>query len=164
MSEPTIYALPPEPEGPVWDRNGDKWERTGEMLHVHGREWAEWRHVASGDLGTWPAPLMRGPVTNTEPTPAWPTAPLVWWDGKVWVRAATETYFGDSSFWGKHHLNSETASIRDDARRFARKAVPVTPVPTEAWGTWLDTLPMSACNADRDLLDAVDSLAQEVAR
>ena len=67
MSEPTIYALPPEPEGPVWDRNGDKWERTGEMLHVHGREWAEWRHVASGNVGTWPAPLMRGPVTSTPP-------------------------------------------------------------------------------------------------
>ena len=67
MSEPTIYALPDEPEGPVWDRNGDKWERTGEMLHVHGREWAEWRHVASGDLGTWPAPLMRGPVTSIPP-------------------------------------------------------------------------------------------------
>ena len=63
----TTYALPPEPDGPVWDRNGDKWERTGEMLHVHGREWAEWRHVASGDVGTWPAPLMRGPVTSTPP-------------------------------------------------------------------------------------------------
>ena len=67
MSEPTTYALPDEPEGPVWDRHGDKWERTGEMLHVHGREWAEWRHVASGDLGTWPAPLMRGPVTSIPP-------------------------------------------------------------------------------------------------
>ena len=65
MSEPII--LPPEPEGPVWDRNGDKWERTGEMLHVHGREWAEWRHVASGNVGTWPAPLMRGPVTSAPP-------------------------------------------------------------------------------------------------
>ena len=67
MSEPTIYALPDEPEGPVWDRNGDKWERTGEMLRAHGREWAEWRRVASEDLGTWPAPLMRGPVTSTPP-------------------------------------------------------------------------------------------------
>ena len=63
----TTYALPPEPDGPVWDRNGDKWERTGEMLSVHGREWAEWRHVASGNVGTWPAPLMRGPVTSTPP-------------------------------------------------------------------------------------------------
>ena len=160
----TTYALPPEPEGPVWDRNGDKWERTGEMLHVHGREWAEWRHVASGDVGTWPAPLMRGPVTNTEPTPAWPTAPLVWWDGKVWVRAATETYFGDSSFWGKHHLNSETASIREAARRFAREAIPVTPVPTEAWETWKYATRYLDYTPDSELIDAVDSLAQEVAR
>ena len=67
MSEPTTYALPPEPEGPVWDRNGDKWERTGEMLSMHGREWAKWRHVASGNLGMWPAPLMRGPVTSAPP-------------------------------------------------------------------------------------------------
>ena len=22
----TTYALPDEPEGPVWDRHGDKWE------------------------------------------------------------------------------------------------------------------------------------------
>ena len=29
----TTYALPAEPDGPVWDRNGDKWERTGEMLY-----------------------------------------------------------------------------------------------------------------------------------
>ena len=67
MSEPTIYALPDEPEGPVWDRNGDKWERTGDVVYVQGREWAEWRHVASGNVGTWPAPLMRGPVTSMPP-------------------------------------------------------------------------------------------------
>ena len=67
MSEPTIYALPDEPEGPVWDRNGDKWEHTGDVVYVQGREWAEWRHVASGNVGTWPAPLMRGPVTSTPP-------------------------------------------------------------------------------------------------
>ena len=67
MSEPTIYALPPEPEGPVWDRNGDKWDRTGDVVYAHRREWAEWQHVASGNLGTWPAPLMRGPLTSTPP-------------------------------------------------------------------------------------------------
>ena len=26
MSEPTTYALPDEPEGPVWDRNGGRWD------------------------------------------------------------------------------------------------------------------------------------------
>ena len=67
MSEPTIYALPPEPEGPVWDRDGDRWERTGDVAYVYGNEWAEWRHVASGRLGTWGALLLRGPVTSTPP-------------------------------------------------------------------------------------------------
>ena len=67
MSEPTIYALPDEPDGPVWDRYGDKWEREGGVVYVHGREWAGWRHVASGNLGAWPAPLMRGPLTSAPP-------------------------------------------------------------------------------------------------
>ena len=101
---------------------------------------------------------------DTEPEPVWPTAPYVWHDGMVWVRAATETYFGGSSFWGEYHLNSETAAVREAAHRFAHKAVPVTPVPTEAWETWkratrdLDYVP------DCELINAVDSLAQEVAR
>ena len=94
------------------------------------------------------------------PEPVWPTAPLVWHDGKVWVQAAAETYFGDSSFWGKYHLNSETAAIREGARRFAREAIPVTPVPTEAWEEWGSfSLPN---DQDAALMDAVDSLAQEV--
>lgn len=165
MIKTTTYALPAEPEGPVWDKTGDKWERTGDVVYAHGREWAEWQHVESGRTGMWAAPLMRGPVTNTEPEPVWPTAPLVWHDGKVWVQAASETYFGDSSFWGKHHLNSETASIREGARRFAREAVPVTPIPTEAWEAWRSSCdPLDMAQEDRALMDAVDSLAQEVAR
>ena len=160
----TTYALPPEPDGPVWDRNGDKWERTGEMLSVHGREWAEWRHVASGDLGTWPAPLMRGPVTNTEPTPAWPTAPHVWWDGGVWALYDDGEYqiFGDH--WHESHLDNPISFIRNEARRFAREAVPVTPVPTEAWETWKHATRDLDYTPDSELIDAVDSLAQEVAR
>ena len=162
----TTYALPDEPEGPVWDRHGEKWVRTGVMVYVHGREWAQWRHVASGSLGTWPAPLMRGPVTNTEPEPepVWPTAPLVWHDGKVWVQAESETYFEDSNFWGKYHLNSETTAARDGARRFAREAISVTPVPTEAWETWKHATRDLDYTSDCELIDAVDSLAQEVAR
>ena len=67
MSEPTTYALPDEPEGPVWDKKGDKWERTGDVVYAHGREWAEWQHVESARTGMWAAPLMRGPVTSTPP-------------------------------------------------------------------------------------------------
>ena len=67
MNEPTTYALPDEPEGPVWDKKGDKWERTGDVVYAHGREWAEWQHVESGRTGMWAAPLMRGPVTSAPP-------------------------------------------------------------------------------------------------
>ena len=57
--------------------------------------------------------------------------------------------------------------FRNDARRFAREAVPVTLVPTEAWETWKSWAPseaVGACAGDRELVNAVDSLAQEVAR
>ena len=101
---------------------------------------------------------------DPEPEPVWPTAPLVWWDGKVCVRDVSGTYFGDSNSWGKYLLDSEIAAARERARRFAREAVPVVAVPAAEWEAWLDALPMSACDADRDLLDAVDSLAREVAR
>ena len=67
MTKPTTYALPPEPEGPVWDQHGDKWDRTGDVVYAHGREWAEWQHVVTGRTGMWAAPLMRGPVTSTPP-------------------------------------------------------------------------------------------------
>ena len=101
---------------------------------------------------------------DPEPTPAWPTAPLVCHDGKVWVRAATETYFWDSSFWGKHHLDSEIAAVREAARRFTREAVPVVVVPTEAWETWKRATRDLDYAPDSELIDAVNSLAQEVAR
>ena len=152
----TTYALPPEPDGPVWDEDGNKWERDGDY----------WKSGAVRGLarGWYDLLYIRGTLTNTEPEPVWPTAPYVWHDGMVWVRAATGTYFGGISFWDKHHLNSELATVHEEAHRFARKAAPVTPVPTEAWETWkratrdLDYVP------DSELIDAVDSLAQEVAR
>ena len=121
----TIYALPPEPDGPVWDRDGGRWD----ISPVHGM-WCG----PGGFRLAWIV-LLRdlGPLTNTEPEPVWPTAPLVWHDGKVWVQAASETYFGDSNFWGKYHLKSETVAIRDKAHHFAREAVPITLVPTAEW-------------------------------
>ena len=92
--------------------------------------------------------------------PEWPTAPYVWWDGEVWVRGDDGEYQTAGDYWAKSHLDATV----DGARRFAREAVPVTPVPTAEWEASLDALPMSVCDADRDLLAAVDSLAQEVAR
>ena len=102
-----------------------------------------------------------------EPDPAWPTAPLVWWDGKVWVSGDNGVYQTAGDYWAKRHLDGVSASIREAASRFAREAVPVTPVPTEAWEKWTSWVPSEAggaCAGDRELVNAVDSLAQEVAR
>lgn len=60
MSEPTTYALPDEPEGPVWDSHGKRWTLTD----VDG--W--WLRDATGAQCTW-ARLLEGcgPLTSTPP-------------------------------------------------------------------------------------------------
>ena len=60
MSEPTIYALPDEPEGPVWDRDGKRWMPTD----IDG--W--WLCNVNGIQSTW-ARLLEGcgPLTSTPP-------------------------------------------------------------------------------------------------
>ena len=99
-----------------------------------------------------------------EPDPAWPTAPLVWWGGKVWVSGVNGVYQTAGDYWAKGHLDGVSASFREASRRFAREAVPVTPVPTEAWETWKRATRDLDYTPDCELIDAVDSLAQEVAR
>ena len=60
MSEPTIYALPAEPAGPVWDRDGERWERDTDLK--------EWDLVAGYISRTWPILLAKyGPLTSTPP-------------------------------------------------------------------------------------------------
>ena len=60
MSEPTTYALPAEPEGPVWDRDGERWERDTDLK--------EWDLVAGYISRTWPILLANyGPLTSTPP-------------------------------------------------------------------------------------------------
>ena len=99
-----------------------------------------------------------------EPEPVWPTAPLVWHDGKVWERDEAGDYDSVNDLWGKRHMNSETADIRAGAHRFAREAVPVTPVPSAEWEAWKSATRDLDYTPDCDLIDAVDSLAREVAR
>ena len=101
---------------------------------------------------------------DTEPEPVWPTAPYVWHDGMVWVRAATGTYFGGISFWDKHHLNSELATVHEEAHRFAREAVPVVVVPAAEWEVFAPLARGSVTSgsftleAARDLVRAADGL------
>ena len=54
------YKLPAEPDGPVWDKNGDKWVRVKENL------WYGGFHVywGWGDVVHY-----YGPLTTTPPTP-----------------------------------------------------------------------------------------------
>ena len=60
MSEPTIYALPDEPAGPVWDRDGERWERDTDLK--------EWDLVAGYISHTWPILLAKyGPLTSIPP-------------------------------------------------------------------------------------------------
>ena len=100
--------------------------------------------------------------------PVWPTAPYVWHGGEVWKRRAGDLYESPNNYWEEAHMtNSPSSEIRDDASRFAREAVPVTLVPTVAWEKWKSWVPGEAGGTfvhDRALIEAVDSLAQEVAR
>ena len=59
MSEPTIYALPAEPEGPVWDFYGERWDKSP----AHGL-WCgpDAKRCHWGDV-LW----FHGPLTSTPP-------------------------------------------------------------------------------------------------
>ena len=119
----TTYALPPEPDSPVWDEDGNKWERDGDYWKSGRYRDCEWMW---GDLL-----YVRGPLTDTEPEPTWPTAPYVWQDGEVWTRVIGG-YMVPANIWTLDHLTSPNYAT--GARRFAREAVPVTIVPAAEWG------------------------------
>lgn len=55
----TTYKLipPPEPEGPIWDKDGDKWERVGNMWAFSSTISRNWEKLLAG----W------GPVTDHPP-------------------------------------------------------------------------------------------------
>ena len=60
MNEPTTYALPDEPEGPVWDRLGKRWTPTD----LDG--W--WLRDVTGAQCTWARVLEGyGPLTSVPP-------------------------------------------------------------------------------------------------
>ena len=102
---------------------------------------------------------------DTEPVPDWPTAPYVWHAGELWLRHVNSVYETAGDFWEEGHMtNNLSSEIRVAACLFARGAVPVTPVPTEAWETWKRATRDLDYTPDCELIDAVDSLAQEVAR
>ncbi len=99
-----------------------------------------------------------------EPAPehVWPTAPHVWFECEVWTRDGLGDYGVRGGSHDRSHLSCTHVRLRDEAVRFAREAIPVTLVPTEAWEEW-ERLSLTD-HHDTALVDAVDHLAQEVAR
>ena len=95
------------------------------------------------------------PEPAPEPEPAWPTAPYVWWDGEVWVRGDDGEYQTAGDYWAKSHLDATV----DGARRFAREAVPVTPVPTAEWEALRKAAGRREWNrTEAELIHATDAL------
>ena len=109
---------------------------------------------------------LNEPDPEPEPAaPAWPTAPFVWHAGEVWQRQEDGRYESAHHFWTVESMtHNPNSTVCDNARRFAREAVPVTLVPTEAWEAWKSATRDLDYTPDCDLIDAVDSLSQEVAR
>ena len=95
--------------------------------------------------------------------PAWPTAPYVWWDGYLWEVTGDGRYVSVAASLHSPVLTNRDSKTREKATRFAREAVPVTPVPTEEWERLRDC-EEPAWLAAEALVDAADSLAQGVAR
>ena len=99
MSEPTTYALPAEPEGPVWDKDGRRWTPTD----VTG--W--WLSDVTGVQCTW-ARLLEGygPLTTTPPwkpevggvcetAEQYEAMP----DGSIVSSSYTDPYRSDGDYW-----------------------------------------------------------------
>ena len=65
MSEPII--LPPEPDGPVWDRFGNRWDRGAIDL------WDQEGSVSGDDTFEWEwwELFSRAPLFTTKPEPPW---------------------------------------------------------------------------------------------
>lgn len=135
------------------------------------------RHTVGEDAATKAANSLRSiplPGGDTEPadlepaTPVWPTAPYMWHDGEVWTRQEDGYYCSVTDVWTNAHMAMVDSPVfRNGSRRFVREAEPVRLITEKAWRAWeaakaqrLDELE----EADAMLMDAVDSLAQEVAR
>ena len=75
-------------------------------------------------------------ISATREAPAWPTAPLVWWDGHLWIKNGEYgVYRRDDreDVWNPdHRTDGYSRGTNGGAERFAAEAVPVTVVPTAA--------------------------------
>lgn len=128
------------------------------------------RHTVGEDAATRAANNMRAiplPGGDTEPAaPVWPSAPYVWWEGDV-LRRGGDFYASAAWKLGSDGLTGEGV-YGDNVRSFAREAVPVTLVPTEAWEFWKQAcaseLYAPSRGIDGGLIAAVDRLTQEVNR
>ena len=112
-----------------------------------------------------PGPALAWPTApEPAPEPAWPTAPYVWWDGYLWGVTGGGRYVSVVGNLHSPDLTNPDPETRDELARFAREAVPVVVVPAAGWETWKHTTRDLDYTPGCELIDAVDSLAQEVAR
>ena len=100
------------------------------------------------------------PDPEPGPTPAWPTAELLWWDGELWTRDEAGNYSRVTDTGGGHLLRSRVTNSHRDAQTFAVEAVPVTLVPTWEWESWRKAAAPRECHRiEAELMNAADSLA-----
>lgn len=99
MSEPTTYALPAEPEGPVWDSHGRRWTPTaldGWCLRDVTGVQCTWARLLEGygPLTTTPPwkPEVGGTVETEEQYGAMP-------DGSIVSNSYADPYRSDGDYW-----------------------------------------------------------------
>ena len=118
MSEPTTYALPAEPDGPVWDRYGSRWDRGSTGLWdcedgtVVGREWHVLLHFCRPLTSAPPwKPVVGGIVETEERYAALPEGSVVCIDnssavhvkatGGIWYIAGATSEHGNCVISGR---------------------------------------------------------------
>lgn len=80
-----VYALPVEPQGPLWDNEGDKWMRSKENMWYGGnqdmyRSWGDIVHYSGPLTTTPPTPLIKVGDTGLTAEQVWglPKGTVIW--------------------------------------------------------------------------------------
>ena len=98
-------------------------------------------------------------VVSEDETLKWPTAPLVWHNGRVWARSANGSYLTQGDHWHATYMDGANQKLRDGARRFAREAVPAVVVPAAEWEAFRASAARRECHrTEAELIDAADAL------
>ena len=128
------------------------------IRHIVGEEAAS---DATNSLRSIPLPGGDTEPADTEPEPVpdWPTAALLWHNGRVWARSANGSYLTQGDHWHATYMDGANQKLRDGARRFAREAVPAVVVPAAEWEAFRASAARRECHrTEAELIDAADAL------